>query len=99
MVAAVADGPRRIQLRRTKGWRLPDGAVVVTRPSRWGNPFRIQEGTTAAEAVARYEEWLHAQPEFMAEVRAELAGRDLACWCRDGAPCHALVLMAVANAA
>lgn len=29
-----------IQLRRTKGWRKPEGAVVVARPSRWGNPFK-----------------------------------------------------------
>lgn len=32
--------PRRIQLRRTKGWRKPQGAVVVARPTKWGNPFR-----------------------------------------------------------
>ncbi|HEY1828390.1 MAG TPA: DUF4326 domain-containing protein [Acidimicrobiales bacterium] len=31
--------PRRIRLQRTKGWRLPDGALVVARPTRWGNPF------------------------------------------------------------
>lgn len=34
-------GPRRIQLRRVKGYRKPPGAVVVIRPSRWGNPFRV----------------------------------------------------------
>jgi hypothetical protein len=33
--------PQRIQLRRTKGWRKPEGAIVVARPQRWGNPFRI----------------------------------------------------------
>ncbi len=33
--------PRRIQLRRTKGWRKPEGAVVVSRPTRWGNPIRV----------------------------------------------------------
>jgi len=33
--------PERIQLRRVKGWRLPPNAVVVSRPSRWGNMFRI----------------------------------------------------------
>lgn len=39
--------PRRIQRRRTKGWRLTDattsplGAVTVSRPSRFGNPARI----------------------------------------------------------
>ncbi|MGV9756968.1 DUF4326 domain-containing protein [Streptomyces tricolor] len=34
--------PVRIQRRRTKGWRKPEGAVVVTRPSRFGNPFTIK---------------------------------------------------------
>lgn len=33
--------PRRIQRRRVKGWRMPDGAKSVTRPGRWGNPFRV----------------------------------------------------------
>jgi hypothetical protein len=33
--------PKRIQLRRTKGWRKPAGAIVVARPSKWGNPFTI----------------------------------------------------------
>lgn len=33
--------PQRIQLRRTKGWRKPEGAIVVSRPSKWGNPFRV----------------------------------------------------------
>lgn len=35
--------PKRIQLRRTKGWRKPVGAVVVSRPSVWGNPFRAAD--------------------------------------------------------
>jgi hypothetical protein len=38
----VAD-PRRIQRQRTKGWRMPEGAVYVGRPSRWGNPFVLGE--------------------------------------------------------
>jgi Domain of unknown function (DUF4326) len=33
--------PDRIQLRRTRGWRLPDGAVSVARPGRWGNFFAV----------------------------------------------------------
>lgn len=35
--------PQRIQLRRTKGWRKPEGAIVVARPTKWGNPYRIDE--------------------------------------------------------
>jgi Domain of unknown function (DUF4326) len=33
--------PQRIQLKRTKGWRKPAGAIVVARPSKWGNPFKV----------------------------------------------------------
>lgn len=30
------------QLKRTKGWRKPPNSVVVSRPSRWGNPFGVK---------------------------------------------------------
>lgn len=33
---------KRVQLRRTKGWRKPEGAIVVARPSKWGNPYRVE---------------------------------------------------------
>ncbi|HZL05925.1 MAG TPA: DUF4326 domain-containing protein, partial [Coriobacteriia bacterium] len=32
------------------------------------------------------------------DVRAALAGRDLACWCPLTDPCHADVLLEIANA-
>ena len=32
--------PRRIQLKRTKGWRIRQ-AHSVARPTRWGNPFTV----------------------------------------------------------
>lgn len=35
--------PERIQRRRTKGWRMPEGAVYVGRPTKWGNPFRAHQ--------------------------------------------------------
>ncbi len=39
---------KRIQRRRTKGWRMPEDAVYVARPSKWGNPFAV--GTRMALA-------------------------------------------------
>ena len=33
---------KRIQRKRTAGWRMPSGAVYVGRPSRWGNPVIIE---------------------------------------------------------
>jgi hypothetical protein len=43
--------PQRIQLRRTKAWRIPNGAVVVARPSRWGNPFQVGSEGVAYQGV------------------------------------------------
>ena len=34
--------PRRIQRQRTRGWRMPEGAVYVGRPTRWGNPWKAE---------------------------------------------------------
>ena len=31
--------PERIQRKRTKGWRMPEGAIYVGRPTKWGNPY------------------------------------------------------------
>ena len=114
----------RIQLRRTKGWRKPAEAVVVSRPSKWGNPYRISRQPapltgrsfvvtapdgeseaflTSAQAVTwaveHYESALRAgELSFsVAEVRAELGGRVLACWCPTDAECHGDVLLRVAN--
>jgi hypothetical protein len=33
--------PERIQRRRTKGWKMPENTVSVTRPGKWGNPFVV----------------------------------------------------------
>lgn len=108
--------PERIQLRRTKGWRLPPNAKSVARPGPWGNPFRVGDELqaftvrpdretgwgctmpiTAELAVAMFRAWQLCRPENLAEIRAELAGFDLACWCKLGDPCHADVLLELAN--
>lgn len=39
-------------------------------------------------------EWMYPSVE---EIRTELAGKDLACWCELGMPCHADTLLAIAN--
>jgi hypothetical protein len=112
--------PKRIQLRRTRGWRKPEGSIVVARPSKWGNPFTVQNALDndyadslkdarqiCADAFkdclycGEYSEWWFAAgaPRFVAiaEDIDELRGRDLACWCPPGTPCHADVLLEIAN--
>ena len=90
--------PQRIRLSRQKGARLPAGAVVVARPSKWGNPFKIGK-LTRAQAIAAYRRDLLAGKlkVSVADVRRELAGRKLACWCRLNEACHADVLLEIAN--
>lgn len=53
--APVAEGvlmPVRIQRRRAPGWRMPEGAIYVGRPSRWGNPFWVGKGMRDAQGRA-----------------------------------------------
>ena len=94
-----ARAPRRIQVKRTKGWRLPADAVYVGRPSRWGNPFVIGRDGDRAECLELYRAWIAApdQADLRAQARAELCGRDLGCWCAPGEACHADVLLVLAN--
>jgi hypothetical protein len=91
--------PERIRLQRTKGWRKPIGAVVVARPTRWGNPYRIGIDGDRVRCVEKFREALTkgSLGFTVTDVRRELAGRDLACWCPEGGPCHANVLIEVAN--
>lgn len=107
--------PQRIQLKRTKGWRLPANTVKVDRSTRWGNPWRVGEPgiPDAAEAVRRFSAAVEgfvsngsccapcAHPDsyigrIIADVR-DLRGKDLACWCPLDQPCHADVLLRLAN--
>jgi hypothetical protein len=87
----------RIQRRRTKGWRMPKGAVYVGRPTIWGNPFNVTANNSVEYAVRRYRfyaergfrEW---QPSWHRAFFDALRGLDLSCWCplcdahRDGLP-------------
>lgn len=84
--------PRRIQRKRTKGWRMPEGAVYVGRGSRWGNPCCVERPSQRLDAVAWFE--THVAPAL--DV-ADLRGKDLACWCPLDQPCHADVLLELAN--
>jgi hypothetical protein len=107
--------PKRIRFQRgVKGWRKPPDTVIVTRASRWGNPFvvapRLVPGSkihrrgrtytavpTAEDAVRRFREYMAASPERQAEAKRDLRGFDLACNCQLGQPCHADVLLVIAN--
>lgn len=124
--------PVRIQRRRTAGWRMPEGAVYVGRPTKWGNPFGVGTEVTIAgrqvtdgllfdfgcaltldQAVELYRVLMVGRitlysddPEDVEYVTVnrtlldrEIRGRDLVCWCPLDQPCHADVLLEIANGA
>lgn len=99
--------PKRVQMTRHRPWRCdhPD-AVIVARPSRWGNPYvvgmthRGQPIETRQDAVDLFANMLAcADRSFPSneEIAAQLRGKDLACWCPPDQPCHADELLRVAN--
>ena len=84
----------------------------ITRPGKWGNPFTIDavaketgldRAGAQAEAVARHGRWMCGEIEAdrprpsVEKIRAELGGKNLACWCREGTPCHVETLIKLAN--
>ena len=87
-------------------------AQSVARPGPWGNPFSIDavmaetglgKDEAQPEAVARHGRWLageieadRARPD-LGHIRSALGGKNLACWCREGTPCHVETLIALAN--
>ena len=91
--------PKRVQMHRRKGgWRSENPeAVIVARPSKWGNPFSVGDDGVPdrKSAVDNYEYYfgLVAPISCLPELRA----KDLACWCPLDQPCHADVLLELAN--
>lgn len=99
--------PIRITLSRKKGWAMPDNTVSVSRPGIFGNPFRVDWRCTQARAVELFEMWVNGNTErypdlddrlnVLLRALPKLRGKNLACWCKQGEPCHADVLLALAN--
>lgn len=105
----IVSQPRRVQLSRAKGWRMPENTRKVDRSTRFGNWHRVGVAydarpipETAEQACAQFAEDLESMqrddPElFRAEWIEPLRGRNLSCWCALDKPCHADVLIRLAN--
>lgn len=110
--------PKRIQRKRTKGWRMPEGAVYVGRPTKWGNPYTVEQyqgggkvacvvdGPGMMQPTAfrqKHSACVYAVMLYRFKMQSEqpdlsaLRGKDLACWCPLDQPCHADVLLKLAN--
>lgn len=93
--------PQRIQRKRVKGWRKPAGAMVVDRSTNWGNPYEAKYlGADRALLVGLYRDWIKSgEARFVIKNIDRLRGKDLVCWCPLDQPCHADVLLELANRA
>lgn len=94
--------PVRIQLSRKRGFNLQEvskainglPAKRVARPSLWGNEYKVGRDGEAAECVQKFRDrWAMWKSDTHV-----LRGMNLACWCARGEPCHADVLLEMANA-
>lgn len=100
--------PRVLNIRDT-GYKVPEGAVYIGRPSKWGNPFKIGEKHPAdghpltREEVIEY--YKNALPIMLTDTDdkgnlilnlEELRGKDLVCHCAP-LPCHGDILLELAN--
>jgi hypothetical protein len=89
--------PARIQLKRTKGWRMPPNTVKVDRTTRFGNPFPLTAARSRSDALTAFAKNLRRRladdPGFLQPLR----GKNLGCWCRLDEPCHADILLEAAN--
>jgi len=83
---------------------IPPEAVYVGRGTAFGNPYTHRRGSHSAPylvatrdaAIQAFATALFAQPTLLLHVREALRGRDLVCSCTP-APCHADILLRVAN--
>lgn len=89
--------PKRIQLSRKKGWRMPENTVKVDRTTKWGNPHDWRDWIEQWPFPGLYEgevgrdEWCRAMATqaFEEDIRdgaivlpvEELRDKNLACWC------------------
>ena len=107
--------PRRVQLSRAKGWRMPPNTAKVDRTTKWGNPFIVGEHhnkdgriLTARQAVDEFARMVRGAQNrsllwtmwagAIVDDLPKLRGKNLACWCALDEPCHADVLLELANA-
>lgn len=94
--------PIRIQRKRTKGFNLQKAStnglpvVYVGRPTRWGNPYSVEEyGREKAIELFQYN--IMANEGLLVDIQNNLKGKNLACFCSLDCACHADVLLEIAN--
>lgn len=68
----------------------------VGRPSKYGNPYPISKTCSREQAIKYYGMWLGSSGITVEDIKKDLKGKDLICWCAPE-PCHADILLEIAN--
>lgn len=91
---------QRIQWTRYAGQPLPEDTKLITRPGRFGNPWKVGPDGNRAEVINRFARFLVDRSQEPGidypsdEEIVRLGGLDLACACDHSGPCHGDVLIA-----
>lgn len=84
--------------------KVPADAIYIGRPSKWGNPWVVNVHGSREQVIRWYRDWLWLdraapngdRPPSIADIRKELHGKNLVCFCAPLA-CHGDVLLEIAN--
>lgn len=81
--------PKRIQRKRTKGWRAPPNTKYIGRPSKWANPYPVKQ-YGRERSLALFRSYLNTEmgQRLVQEAKKELHGYNLMCWCGEEEACH-----------
>lgn len=94
---------KTVKVDRTTSWGNPfrvGKAADKVVAKRWGWALTIAESASCAdvaETVERFRERLKADGRNQERVLLALSGKNLACWCKTGTPCHGDLLLLMAN--
>lgn len=103
--------PQRVQRKRTRGWKMPEETIYVGRPTKWGNPYKLNEWTKISGGRVYIKnlngtiDWyrdhlmnmLRNSGQTKKEFFKEIREKNLACWCPPDQLCHADILLKIAN--
>lgn len=97
--------PQRIQRKRAAGWRKPENAICITRPGKYGNPYKIgavyqspfvRGGAfliTSQNVLGVFEIYARSKLAMDPNWLEPLRGKDLCCFCKLDAPCHGDIIL------
>ena len=97
----LSEMPKRVQRKRIRGWRMPPNTVYVGRGTTWGPPWVRADFSWATDPararVEAYRDYIVRRLRRNPNLLLALRGKHLACWCPLDQPCHAEVLLELAN--